>query len=116
MTNLFASATAALDAVVSSAAAAAAVAFDVALFAITDIFDGNALAAVADATCCQLCSAAIVDTAVGIADPVANTDDDAAAVANDVVDLNMSCFSFDGNFFRLRFSSKARIDSRMFQK
>ena len=122
MTKLFAYATAAMDVVVSSAAAAA-VAFDVALFAITDFVDGNALAAVADATCCQLCSSAIVDAAVGIADAVANpaegivyADADAAAVANDGVDLNMSCFSFDGNFFRLRFSSKARIDSRMFQK
>lgn len=48
-------ATAAVDAVVSFAAAAA-VAFDVALFAIADFVDGNALAAVADATCCQLCN------------------------------------------------------------
>ena len=57
-------------------------------------------------------AAAVANPAVGIA----YADADAAAVANDVADLNMSCFSFDGNFFRLRSSSKARIDSRMFQK
>ena len=58
----------------------------------------------------------MLQTVANPAEGIVYADADAAAVANDVVDLNMSCFSFDGNFFRLRFSSKARIDSRMFQK